>query len=714
MTLKLAWRNVRRSARDYGIYFLTLTLAVAMFYAFNSISEQAVLFDGMSQASERMLGLMNYMMGLFSGAIAFVLAFLVVYANRFLLKRRKREFGMYLTLGMGTGQVARILLCEIALVGVASLAVGLVLGLVVAQGMAFVTAALMDTTMSSYQFIISGQAILLTLACFAGIFLLSAMVDVFYVSRRKLADLISQHEGSEAPSLRNPLVSGVVFVSSVVVLGVAYWQLKLNGLIMMDEHFTIATVLMVIGTVGFFWSVSGFLLAFFGKSRTMRFKGLATFTMRQITSKVNTAFASMSVVCVMLFLAITTLSGGLAMVNLFVGNLQEQTRYDATLACGDVTASAKGEDPRQVFKEMWPDSYRNAEAYDYDAVAFLKDNSDCWDEVVRDAGQIDYYLTAATYGDIFSSVPGSADGVEDLLDGQWDAQVKVIPLSQYNKLHALLGEPTIGLEKGQFLINNQLSGLDGAVSKLCQGGATLKVADETLTCAAKSDAFPMRTSAMLDVVMELVVPDSVVGTLKANGAIPSASYLDVMYQSDRASGDEGLSTLLGQAFEVQAESSDILENGASIWPAFNVYTASEMVDQATGLRMVITYLAMYIGFILLLTTATVLAIQQLSEVTDSLPRYRRLWDLGVDARDIFRSLRAQTCAYFFAPLVLAACHSACALWVLNEGFAAELGVDMTGAVAIAAGLLVLIYLVFLAVSYLTSKSMVKQELTSRR
>ena len=110
MTLKLALRNVHRSARDYAVYFLTLALGVAMFYAFNSISEQTVLFDALSAESKRVLGLLNLFMGLFSGAVAFVLAFLVVYANRFLLKRRKREFGMYLTLGMGPGQVSRILL----------------------------------------------------------------------------------------------------------------------------------------------------------------------------------------------------------------------------------------------------------------------------------------------------------------------------------------------------------------------------------------------------------------------------------------------------------------------------------------------------------------------------------------------------------------------------------------------------------------------------
>ena len=196
MTLKLALSNVKRCARDYGIYFITLALAVAMFYAFNSLQEQSVLIDGFDRAqsnSQSMFDMMGTFMQLFSVAVAVVLAFLVVYANRFLLKRRRREFGMYLTLGMGPAQVSKVLLTEVAIVGIASLIIGIVGGIAASQCMAFATAALMGATMSQYRFIISTSALAMTLACFAAIFVLSAIVDVIYISRRKLADLISTH-----------------------------------------------------------------------------------------------------------------------------------------------------------------------------------------------------------------------------------------------------------------------------------------------------------------------------------------------------------------------------------------------------------------------------------------------------------------------------------------------------------------------------------------
>lgn len=720
MTLKLAWRNVRRSARDYGVYFLTLTMAVAMFYAFNSVSDQQVLFDSLSESSERMMDLLTMMMSIFSGAIAFVLAFLVVYANRFLLKRRKHEFGMYLTLGMGTGQVTRILLCETALVGLASLAVGLAVGVGVSQGMAFVTAGLMGTTMSHFRFIVSTQALLMTLLCFVAIFLFSAAVNVVFISRRKLVDLISLHESSEAQVARNPILSVAVFALSVVVLGTAYWQLSENGLVLMNEQFAAATVLMIVGTVGFFWSVSGFVLAWFRRSRSLRFKGLATFTVRQITSKVNTAFASMSVVCVMLFFAITTLAGGLAMVDLFVGGLESSTRYDATVNSVPGYSFDRRDDKTSkelaaAFKEQQPESYQRLMEYGNDSAAFLKEGNGKWDGLVKDCAQVDYYPTTNRYADLLAQVPGFSFQVPEVEDNVMKSTITVTPVSQFNSALCLLDEPAVSLGEGRFLVNNLFESTDDVARAFCDKQVSMELAGSRLTCLPTPYSVPMRTTAMNDVILEIVVPDSVVESLRSQGALPVLSYLDIMYRTDRVSGDKELLNVMHEAMPATQDGKKLPkgEYATDCWPVWNVYTANEMIDQASGMRMVITYLAVYIGFIFLLTTATVLAIQQLSEVTDSLPRYRRLNSLGVDDSSLFGSLRIQSCVYFFAPLALAACHSACALLVLHDGLYAEMGMNLLPSALMAASALAVAYLAFLLVTYFTSKSMVRQELVSR-
>ncbi len=187
MLLKLAFRNVRRSARDYSIYFVTLLFSVALFYAFNSISSQKALFDMEQGLAEAYFESFTIMMGLVSFVIAFVLAFLIIYANRFLIKRRKREFGTYLLLGMTPAQVSTIVVIETACVGVVSLALGLLLGMLVSQGLSFVTAALFAVKLDAYHFIFSPLAFFVTVVCFAVLFAVTALFNVVQVRRCKLS-----------------------------------------------------------------------------------------------------------------------------------------------------------------------------------------------------------------------------------------------------------------------------------------------------------------------------------------------------------------------------------------------------------------------------------------------------------------------------------------------------------------------------------------------
>lgn len=131
MLLKLAVRNMRRSLRDYAIYFVTLLIAVTVFYAFNSVGDQQVMHDIAASDNTNVVEFTGYMMNTFSVVVAFVLGFLVIYANQLLINRRKREFGIYLVLGMKPGQVSRILLYETIFIGLGSLVLGLALGVLI-------------------------------------------------------------------------------------------------------------------------------------------------------------------------------------------------------------------------------------------------------------------------------------------------------------------------------------------------------------------------------------------------------------------------------------------------------------------------------------------------------------------------------------------------------------------------------------------------------
>ena len=150
MHAKLAFGNVRKSIRDFGVYFITILLGVAVFYAFNSITDQeAMSFIGTANKMMELLGIVINGVSVF---IVAILAFLVIYADRFLIKRRKKEFGMYLCLGMRQSDVIKITALETLIVGAASLAGGLLLGTLFSQALLYLTASLFAVDVPGFVF----------------------------------------------------------------------------------------------------------------------------------------------------------------------------------------------------------------------------------------------------------------------------------------------------------------------------------------------------------------------------------------------------------------------------------------------------------------------------------------------------------------------------------------------------------------------------------
>lgn len=717
MYARLAVRNVVRSAKDYAVYFVTLLLGVAMFYAFNSVEGQEVLLDlESSSAGSRMFDMTRTMLSIFSMAVAAILAFLVLYANRFLISRRKREFGMYLMLGMTPAKVARMVLMETLLVGVVALALGMALGIALSQGLSFVTAGLMGEVLEDYRFIVSEHAVVLTLASFAVIFLLVAALNVFTVSHRKLADLLSMAEGAEKLRVRHVGLRCVVFAAALAVLAAAYWQLHLNGFVeLMDDHFKAATALMLVGTALFFWSVSGVAILALQHMKGAYYRGLSMFTVRQVSSKVNTAFVSMSVTCVLLFLTITVVSCGAGFVKLFVGDVEEATRYDATVRADlyqDPNTGANSltayRERNRAFEKQDPEAYERWRAYDGDLAAMLSDGNPEWDKAVGRSAQLDRYaVDGLDYADILPK--GATANNEEIDKNVRRSPVAVVGISQFNDVRGLLGQKPLDLMEGECLVNNTMSATQDMAEELAQSGAELTVEGTTLRVSKDVVVQPDQTSAMADVGLELVVPDSVIQGLKDQGAIPVCSFLNVMYKQERAEGNQTFVQALAQACPgEEGEGAFGAPYKNSAWPLTMVTLASNMVEQSGGLRMLITYIAVYVGLVMLICTAAVLAIQQLSETSDSLGRYRKLSQLGADSRMILRSLRTQTLVYFLAPLGLAACHSACAIYVVTDGMFSALGVSMTESIAAAALLVGLVYGCYLLLTYFGARSMVRK------
>lgn len=683
MLFKLALRNIRRSVRDYAIYFVTLLVAITVFYAFNSVTDQQVMADIQASGRMNIIDFTDLLMGIFSTVVSIVLGFLVIYANQLLIRRRKREFGTYFLLGMKPGQVSRVVLYETVLVGVVSLALGLGLGILVSQLLSFLTAALYGITLPNYEFTFSMNAFVMTLVCFVAIYVVVAIFNVFTIRRCKLIDLINAESSSQKVIVRNPWLCLVLFIVSIVMLGFAYWHLQENGMSFeVDHHFMTATVLMLVGTLLLFFSLAGFVIGVVTRIRGFYLRKLRPFTTRQVASKINTSFASMWVVSVLLFFAITTFATGMAMVDMFVKDIEAANPYDATVVSFQAIAN-DSDDPR--FDEKFDID---------DTEAYLEEHYEGWDEVVEKAASLDLYdLASMKYGDAIEFT-----GAEVATSGGYinETYIDAVSVSQLNDVLAMQGRPSVTVPEGKYLILNNMAASKQLASEMAQQQFPVETPAGTLLPEKDVMAVQLGNNAMLATGCTLAVNDDVVeavvnGPEHVKGNLMSYLNVDLYPGADSNEFYE-------RVYDTDAP-------GIS-----SVLTREEMISQSMGLRLVITYLALYIGLVLLVAVAAVLAVQLLSLTIDSLRRYRTLSRLGCDMPMLGRSIFAQVALYFLAPLIVGACHSAWTIHIMTDTLFAGFGLDLLPTILMSAGFVLLIYGGYLLITYFASRATVRQSL----
>lgn len=694
MLPKIALGNVRKSLRDFSVFFITLVFGVCAFYAFASINDQTAVINLTELQSAAVSAVMRILSGV-SVFVAVILGFLVVYANRFLVRRRKREFGIYLTLGMGRAQVAAIMVMETLAVGVAALVVGLVLGVLLSQVMMYVTANLFEATIPGFAFVFSPGAALSTLACFAAIFALSLLLNVREVSRYRLIDLINADKVSEKVKARSLPVSVVLFLVSLVLMGVAYRTLLENGV--MSDKFGQATALVSVGTALFFFSVSGFLLRFLQGRPGVYLRGLNAFTLRQLNSRVNTAWVSITLVCAMLFVAICGVCTGFSVSRGISDALEKGSPYDASINAYPRGLMIAGMDDADY---DLPEVNEEAASDGFDMVAAMRRKVSDWDDIVSATAQVNQYMPSGAQGGIsqrwaYETTSYATDATLDEVLGQNDSRFAFVRVSQYNALRALLGEKPVELGRDECLVWSDFTPLDGFWEAFIDQHPGFEALGTTLHPRGMAHETLCNTSAA-SVTGVLVVPDEVL----PDDLVPAMTSLDVTYSG---SVDE-CEQRFQDACEAACGPAD--SRGVEAWPVCFMETRQFMADSTVGLTVVTTYLAIYIGLILLISCASVLSIQQLSAVADDVSRYRVLAELGAEPAQIRGALMVQVGVYFVFPLVVAVCHAACALTSINGLISLATGFDVSNALVATVCFVVALYGGYFLLTYQTSKAMV--------
>lgn len=733
MLCKLAWGNVRRAGRDYLVYLLTLTLGVTVFYAFNTISMQVDIAgideEGLAQVMGSMLGYLTYF-------LAGVMAFLMVYANNFIMKRRKKEFGLYQVLGMGRGRVATIMALETVIVSVVAFVAGIVLGVGLSQLMTFFTASLFKTQIANFHFFFSMHAFNLTLACMLVMFVLTLLLNLRAVRRTKLIELMGAERRNESIKTRNPWIAIAIFAVGAVLVGVAYYRLLRDGfpLTATDSklqeamnQFGITTAMVTVGTFALFWGLSGMLIKLLQSLRSVYWRGLNMFTVRQLAAKVNTVCFSMGVIAMLLFLAITSVTCGMSIANVMNENLERYNPVDVsqtyvyyTPDTLDYYKGYKGyvnpsEADRMVLADTTVDLYpawhgKGKSADNNDETGKKVDIADVAGEHV----QIDSYLSYPFGGSNPSVTPSEmcktmGEKLPKAFGGS-NADTMglfVTPASQYNKLRQMMGEEPVHIGRDQYLLTCDMGGeLVDLYTKYMAGGHALTLGGHTLkpaTDKSDEDTAAIANSAMGSNPGTVVVADELLSQLNLQ---PYSSSLLVNYKQgmDTTEADESIKNTVLDNLLVDGK-----EPGS--WGIF--ITRSEMYTQAAQMNGLISYLAIYIGFVLVVACAAILSIQQLSNVADGSRSYRVLAQIGCDDRQIRHSVMAQQAVFFLFPLSVGLAHSFVALKVIIEMVSIFGNMSIGGTVGLTCAIFLAAYGGYFLVTYLMSTGMVQAAIATR-
>lgn len=664
MLYKLSVSNIKKSFKDYAIYFITLIMGVCIFYIFNSMDSQTVMLE-LSSSQEEIIELLVSSLSYVSVFVSVILGFLIIYASRFLIKKRNKEFGIYMTLGMSKRKISLLLLIETFLIGLISLGIGLLLGIALSQITSIFVANMFEVNMTKFSFNFSKSAMIKTIIYYGIIYLVVMIFNTIIINKNKLINLLQASKKQEKIKLKNPYVCIVLFILSIGMLGSAYYMVT-DGLFKLLDYgmnillFSIS--LGVVGTILFFYSISGMLLKILSKWHNIYYKKLNTFVFKQISSKINSMVISISVICIMLFITLCLLSSAFTIKNYFNNSINKYAPVDFQ---GVISTNA---DKEEVINSI------NSEK-------LIKDN-------VKDMVIInEYYDNNLLYRESLGNYyPIIKDKYPYL---RYDFLVEIVGESDYNKLAKLYNLDKVSLKDDEYIIVSNYN--KELYDEVLDRDSIINIFGYDLKPASKRciEGF-VRIGGNPSNLGFFVVPDKVINKEDA-----SITMLVGNYQTK----DEKIVKLIEDKFSEYNRSNTI-----------TIDTKNDIKEASTGLSAIVTFIGLYLGIIFLISSSAILALKELSDSLDDKNKYQVLRQIGADEVDINKSLFKQMLIFFVMPLSLAIVHTIFGLrfctYVLGS-----LGIDniLKGSVTTFI-FLIIIYSIYFIITYICSKNIIKERM----
>ena len=623
MIFKLAYRNIRKSIKDYGVYFFTVALGVAIFYVFNAIETQTAMMKISSDQREIIRLIVAVLSGV-SVFVSMVLGFLIIYANQFLIKRRKKEFGIYLILGMTKQKVSFILFLETLMVGTLSLVTGLLLGSALSQIMGIAVANMFIADVKKFAFVFSMKAMIKTILYFGVMYLLVMIFNTLSISSSKIITLLRKQE-NEKIRFKNPIISALLLIAGIICSISAYYMvvdsktffkiLRLGS--NYGEGILIPIGLGIIATFLIFYSGTTIVLTILKHTKRYN-RGLNIFTFKQLSSQMNTMVVSMSIICISLFITICMLSTAMTIRQTL--NDQASGKSPADYCAIFYTRDKKDRNIPELLKKAGFDIDKQSKEYIY-IKAFIASQND-----------MSY---KALLGDKYKNYEKE---LEIINNAGWS----MMSISDYNKVAKIYHHKQYTLNNEYMILTDydipasyQNKGLKDKPSLTING---YKLASKYNSC---QNGFVSMDKGINPGI--LIVPDYVVSKMKPYTKLLIGNY----HSSDNRKTED--------QFKKSIDS--MITNNPENIGGYLLRSKIENQLSSVGLSLLATFIGLYIGIVFLISSAAILALKALSHTGDSLNRYEILKRLGADDMMLRHSLFKQIFILFMIPLILAIIHS---------------------------------------------------------
>ena len=687
MLFKLSIKNMRKTIKDFAIYVLTLVLGVAIFYMFNSLDSQEAMMQ-VSSSTRELIKLMITMLGFVSVFVAVILGLLIVYANNFLINRRKKEFGTYMMLGMSKGQISRILLIETIFVGIISLIVGLVIGVFASQFMSVLVGKLFAADMSKFEFVFSKDACIKTCIYFAVMYIAVMIFNTFTISRYKLINLLNASKKNEQIKIKNLWVCILVFIIGVVILGYAYYKVT-GGVNELSTADTILPIILmgIVGTILVFWSVSGFILKLVQLRKNIYLKDVNMFVLRQLHNKINTTVVSMSIICLMLFMTITILSSALSLNNTMRKDLEDTTPVDLNLY-----KTANLPENEKMSKAQIEDSRKTM-------IQTLEDNGFDMTKL-KDVVEIPIYATnELTWRDTLSPV---YDEVKQQFPNLlYETAEEIVKVSDYNKIARLYGNIEYQLKDDEYIILCDFDNMKNLRNKALKADSTITIAGKEYKSKydeCQNGYIYMAGSHMNNGIV--LVPDS----CNLTEDMKEETFLAANYNATTEEEKEEIEKICTGETETEF-SKNLNEKDITI----DGMTKIAIIESSLGVSTIVLFIAIYLGIIFLIASSAILALKQLTESSDNKQRYAILRKIGADEKMIKGALFKQIGIFFLMPLILAIIHSIFGIQFVMTMMSVLADAKELLPSAIATAVIIgVIYGAYFMATYLGSKNIIKE------